>query len=356
MAMINTNANVVLVKMLLVIALTTTTTCMTTAFVAVPLLLSPSVVPSSTTTTTSSTIILKGTSTDDEAAVIVTTKAHTQNYDASGDEEDDEDAITKTIDKLNKKEKIANNPRLTGLAFELDDGTRKSHSMAQNGAFVQGFFKGISAPESYINLLTSLYYVYKAMEVDVLDNVSSSMSSSNSNNSSPSYMINKIDDKSLRRMNGLEQDMEYFYGPDWKNTMSKPTKATQDYVARIREIDNDSSKQYLFIAHQYTRYLGDLFGGQMMGGMASRSMELPSDGSGIQFFTFNSIKSTKEFIDEWYTKLNSLELTSQERQNIVDEANLVFDLNIGIFEELEGSPWQALWTMTISSIKEKLGL
>ena len=31
--------------------------------------------------------------------------------------------------------------RSTGLALQLDDGTRKSHSVAENTAFVTGFFK-----------------------------------------------------------------------------------------------------------------------------------------------------------------------------------------------------------------------
>merc|ERR1711865_690521 len=128
------------------------------------------------------------------------------------------------------------------------------------------------------------------------------------------------------------------------------------YVNRIQEISKDPSLQYLFIAHQYTRYLGDLFGGQMMGGMASKSMNLPSDGSGVQFYTFENIDSTSKFIDGWYTKMNSLDLTEKQKRNIVDEANLVFDLNIGILQELDGSPWKAVLTMTISSIKEKLGL
>jgi len=30
--------------------------------------------------------------------------------------------------------------------------------------------------------------------------------------------------------------MEYFYGPEWKTKMSKPTKATELYVSRILEI------------------------------------------------------------------------------------------------------------------------
>jgi len=36
--------------------------------------------------------------------------------------------------------------RAEGLALLLDDGTRKSHSLAENTAFVNGFFKG--APPS----------------------------------------------------------------------------------------------------------------------------------------------------------------------------------------------------------------
>jgi heme oxygenase len=263
---------------------------------------------------------------------------------------------------------ITANPRLNGLAYELDEGTRKSHSMAQNTAFVEGFFKGISKKESYRDLLTSLYYVYKAMEIDVLDvNANAkAAATADSDDSTPvscSSMINKLDDTSLRRLAGLEKDMEYFYGSNvWQNNIPKPTKATEAYVNRIQEIskkndDDNNSQQYLFIAHQYTRYLGDLFGGQMMGGMASRSMDLPLDGSGVQFYNFNDIKSTKEdFINAWYTKLNSLPLTKEQKQNIVNEANLVFDLNINLLKELDGSPWSVLWTLTISSIKEKMDM
>ena len=231
--------------------------------------------------------------------------------------------------------------------------------MAQNSAFVQGFFKGISSPDSYKNLLTSLYYVYRAMEVDVLDVVKAQTT----NDSRDAQWIRSLDVDTLRRLPGLEQDMEYFYGNDWRTQMDPPSKGTIEYVKRIQElaaslVDNNIEKKssllYLFVAHQYTRYLGDLFGGQMMGSMASKSMDLPDDGiSGVAFYTFENVPSTKDFITEWYTTLNGLEgLTTQEQEAIVDEANLVFDLNIGILQELEGSPWKALWTMAVKSAKE----
>ena len=108
-------------------------------------------------------------------------------------------------------------------------------------------------------------------------------------------------------------------------------------------------------AHMYTRYLGDLFGGQMMGGMARRSLSL-GDGLGTRFYEFEDIPSTKAFIDAWYTALNELELSDEQKQAIVDEANLVFSLNIKVFDELEGNPASALWTLATSALKKALGL
>merc|ERR1712216_830690 len=39
--------------------------------------------------------------------------------------------------------------RKSGLALMLDDGTRKSRSVAENTAFVTGFFKGIAERDSF---------------------------------------------------------------------------------------------------------------------------------------------------------------------------------------------------------------
>ena len=234
------------------------------------------------------------------------------------------------------------NPRLQGLALQLDDGTRQSHSVAQNTAFVTGFFKGLSTPTAYRNLLTSLYFVYQAMEEEIMDQTKDPR-------------VKALDDPELRRVDALKKDMDYFYGSDWESTIT-PSPATRAYVDHILQIqEGDGSKSYLMIAHQYTRYLGDLFGGQMMSGMATRSLDLPKDGQGVAFYQFGDIGSAKDFITDWYTRLNELDLTDAQKQEIVDEANRVFDLNIDILQELEGSAWKAIWTMTVSSLKEKLG-
>jgi len=231
------------------------------------------------------------------------------------------------------------NPRDEGLALLLDDGTRKSHSVAENTAFVSGFFKGLSTKESYRNLLTSLYFVYQAME-DSFDMTSEER-------------VKALDGPELRRLDSITKDMEYFYQDNWQTSIQM-SPATKAYVGRIQEIAQ-GDKAYLLIGHQYSRYLGDLFGGQMMGGMAVRSLDLKR-GQGTQFYEFEDIPSAKDYITKWYQKLNNLPLTESEKQEIVDEANYVFALNIAIFEELEGSPFKAMWTLAFNSLKLKLGL
>ena len=94
--------------------------------------------------------------------------------------------------------------RATGLALALDDGTRKSHSMAENTAFVTGFFKGISTRPAFAQLVASLYFVYEAME------------SAFAQATDPS--VKALDYPELRRVSALEEDMAYYFGDDWRNT------------------------------------------------------------------------------------------------------------------------------------------
>jgi len=93
----------------------------------------------------------------------------------------------------------------------------------------------------------------------------------------------------------------------------------------------------------------------MMGGMARRSLGL-SPGAGTAFYEFKQIPSAKDFIESWYAQLNELDLTEEQKQEIVDEGNLVFALNIAIFEELEGNPLRAMLTLAVSSLKSMLKL
>lgn len=242
------------------------------------------------------------------------------------------------VSELVAVSKTTGNARLSGLALMLDDGTRKSHSVAESTQFVTGFFKGLGDRESFSKLVTSLYFIYEAME--------------SAFDATRDHDVKALDFPELRRLTALEADMEYFHGAGWRDSI-QPSPATVRYCDQIRKVASENP--YLLIGHQYSRYVGDLFGGQMMGGMAVKSLGL-QEGVGTEFYQFKEISDTKGFIQKWYSTLNDLDLTKAQKEGIVDEANVVFRLNIDVFEELEGSPIAAAWQLFVTSLREKLGL
>merc|ERR1719261_839478 len=230
---------------------------------------------------------------------------------------------------------VAAAPREKGLALQLDQGTRKSHSVAENSAFVTGFFRGMAEERSFRQLVASLFFVYEAME--------------GAFDATGDERVRALDFPELRRLPALEKDMAYFYGPDWRAKV-RPTPATQAYVSSIKRAA--AERPELLIAHQYSRYLGDLFGGQMMSNMASKSLGLKSDG--LAFYTFDNIPSPSAFITAWYSRLNELELTDAQKEEIVEEANVVFRHNIAIFDELDGNPLVAMAQIAWKTVREKV--
>ena len=53
------------------------------------------------------------------------------------------------------------------LSKQLREGTKKSHTMAENTGFVSCFLKGVVDKSTYRNLVADLYFVYSAMEDEI---------------------------------------------------------------------------------------------------------------------------------------------------------------------------------------------
>ena len=206
------------------------------------------------------------------------------------------------------------------LATQLREGTSKSHSMAENVSFVKSFLGGVIDKESYRKLVSNLYFVYSAMEEEMEKNKDHSL-------------IKPIYFTELNRRKSLELDLEHYYGSNWKSLI-KISEATEAYVDRIKIISNE--KPELLIAHAYTRYLGDLSGGQILKKIAQRAMNL-SDGKGLAFYEFDQVKDEQEFKQNYKKALDSLALDSILADQIVAEANISFTMNMKMFQELETS-------------------
>lgn len=211
------------------------------------------------------------------------------------------------------------------LATKLREGTKKSHSMAENTGFVACFLKGTVEKNSYRKLVSNLYFVYSAMEEEMARH-------------QHDPIISQIYFPELNRKEALEQDLAYYYGANWRQEVA-PSDAAKSYIGRIRQVSNTSPE--LLVAHSYTRYLGDLSGGQILKKIAVTGMNL-TDGQGTHFYEFPTITDEKAFKNTYRQAMNDLPVDDATGDRIVDEANDAFGMNMKMFKELEGSLVKAI--------------
>lgn len=228
----------------------------------------------------------------------------------------------------------------SNLATELRVGTKKAHTMAENVGFVKCFLKGVVEKNSYRKLVANLYFAYSAMEEEM-----------EKHHNHP--IISKINFPELHRKHSLEQDLSYYYGGNWREEI-KLSPAGAAYVQRIREVSE--KEPHLLVAHSYTRYLGDLSGGQILKNIAQTAMNL-SDGQGLAFYEFDQIADDKAFKVKYRQALDELPIDDDNRDacvdRIVDEANAAFGMNMKMFQELEGNLIKAIGIMLYNSITRR---
>tara|TARA_Y200000002_G_scaffold352158_1_gene330689 strand:+ start:246 stop:941 length:696 start_codon:yes stop_codon:yes gene_type:complete len=206
------------------------------------------------------------------------------------------------------------------LALELKTGTKRSHTAAENTKFVGSFLRGVISEENYRTLIKDFYFVYSALEEEMerLDD---------------DEFLKPIHFKELNRLNALKMDLRYYYGPNWMMEI-KPSEACIQYTERIHEVaDKDP---YLLVGHHYTRYLGDLSGGQILKGIAEKALNLPKN-EGLHFYDFPKIDDKKEFKTKYRAALDGLTTDSSKINDIIAEANYAFRLNMYMFDELSGT-------------------
>jgi heme oxygenase len=97
----------------------------------------------------------------------------------------------------------------------------------------------------------------------------------------------------------------------------------------------------LLLAHAYTRYLGDLSGGQLLAGVVRRALSLTS-AEGTAFFEFAQLGDLTAFKAEYRRRLDAVPLTDSDAQRVVEEAVAAFGYNQALTDELTPALQQSL--------------
>lgn len=212
------------------------------------------------------------------------------------------------------------------IAVRLREGTRATHTQAEKTAFMGALLKGNVDADTYRRMLLALHTIYAAMEQAM-----------ERHREHPA--VAPLFFPALWRRERLARDLACLCRPGGTTRIPRSLAAAQ-YAARIRDISD--RQPALLAAHAYTRYLGDLSGGQILKRVVRLELDLPPD-EGTAFYDFPQITDTVAFKDQYRRALNAIPLDEVSCQDLVEEANLAFQLNIRLFDELGAAVPACRW-------------
>lgn len=104
--------------------------------------------------------------------------------------------------------------------------------------------------------------------------------------------------------------------------------AARDYALRLSAIETPEA----MIAHHYTRYLGDLSGGQAIGTLMARHYGIGAEA--LTMWDFSALGKTKPFKDDYRGRLDEIAATGGDEQAVLDETIAAFEVNGALLSEL----------------------
>eukprot|EP00128_Syssomonas_multiformis_P000787 Colp12_sorted_trinity150504_noHs@35209 len=203
----------------------------------------------------------------------------------------------------------------------LKEKTKRIHRDAESTTFMKRMLRGKVERSEYVRLLYSLYHVYKVMEEELQTNADHVAVR-------PIYFP-----KELNRADCLKEDISFYTGLPFEELEIPITPGTKIYIDRLR---NCGQRPYLLAAHAYTRYLGDLSGGQYIAEKLRKTFQLDRESlEGVRFYHFENISDVAGMKNNFRQGLDNIPLTAEESQHLEEEAIKAFELNIELAVELD---------------------
>ena len=206
---------------------------------------------------------------------------------------------------------------ITPFSTALRERSRAAHSGSEHAGFMADLMRGNGTRDDYVALVAQHWFIYAALEA-AADRLQGDPIAA-------PFITSK-----LTRLPAIEADLAYLIGDDWRDRI-EAVPTTQRYVERINEIA-ESGWAGGFVAHHYTRYLGDLSGGQFIGKIMSRQFELGSNGIG--FYVFDEIADPTAFKEVYREQLDAAPWDDLEAERVIDEVLLAYQFNTDLFVDL----------------------
>ncbi|MGW5877676.1 biliverdin-producing heme oxygenase [Nocardiopsis terrae] len=198
----------------------------------------------------------------------------------------------------------------------LKAATWGDHATAEQHGFTEALLAGELPRAGYTEMVAQHYFAYVALE-----RVGRALRED--------PVAGRFHYPELERVPALEADLEHLLGTGWRERIS-PAPATRTYVARIEQMADHPAG---FVAHHYTRYMGDVSGGQFIRRIAAKAYGLTAD-AGVAFYVFDALGSLPKFRSGYRDRLDSLDLDEATAEFLVRETRLAYQLNTEVLADL----------------------
>jgi heme oxygenase len=200
----------------------------------------------------------------------------------------------------------------------LRERTWSAHGDAEHSSFMEALIEGRAPRRAYAEMLAQLGAVYEVIE-----------SAATTMRDDPQAGPFVFDE--LTRGDRFTEDIDFLLGDESRVEIG-PSPATQEYIARLQDVCFTWPAG--FVAHHYTRFMGDLSGGQMIRATLARAYGL-EDGQGLKSLTFEGIANRNAFRDEYRARLDAMRLDDEEESRMIDEILLAYRLNTAVIADMD---------------------
>lgn len=194
---------------------------------------------------------------------------------------------------------------------KLKRETEDAHRSAESRPFIRDLMGGHMSRRAYARYVWALLPVYRAIEESTRESTDSTVAI--------------FDHRGLDRSERMQADLQRFGLNDAGVTL----ESTQRYVATIHSAIESPQR---LLAHHYTRYMGDMAGGQAISRLMQRHYNIET--SFLSFYDFSELGDLHHYRKQYRQLLDLLPWSPTEQAEFIAESETAYRLNIALFDEL----------------------
>ena len=181
---------------------------------------------------------------------------------------------------------------MNNLMIEIKTRSNTLHKAAENTGFTQRLLNKAANVESYTAYIYNLSLVYESIEANL-------------NKYSDIAEVKPFVTPEIYRSASIKRDVKALAD----NKDIEVLSSTLAYVDRINTISEKNPK--MIIAHAYTRFLADLFGGRIFYSLLKEHYKINDDA--LNYYVYDNLKDLKSYVMNYHNMLNSLVINDDEK-------------------------------------------